>query len=632
VEWLATHVTSNSDTLLFRVLGGLDAELGGRVLELGGGKQRAVLGALLLRAGTIVADARLIDEVWADNPPPSVLHGLEAYVSRLRHELAPHGVLLERRGGGYRLDLGAARLDATEFEALADEAFAAVATGSFEDAASRARTALDVWRGPVLAGVPLQLAGGESEHLDELRLRVIESYVDSSLALGRHRELVGEVRRLVDENPYREELVARLMVALYRSGRQAEALEAYETTRRLLMDELGIQPGPDLQRLSGQIVRHDPELARKTAPARPAESRRTPRRRAAGVAVFAVAVGLIAAVVGLTWDSGAAGESARTDTRPSRVALVLPRAPTAGREDTFVTPFVNGLMRAEREYGLETTTIVIDELAPTRARIDEVTQELTTRDFDVVLWAGSGVTAWKVLPVASRQSGTRFVVVDASLHGTPLRDAANVTALRFADEGPGLLAGYLAGRVAAHRKPLDRGKPVVSVIGGFPIPQVKGLVDGFIRGARTARPGIAVRVAYSGTFFDQSVCERMANRQIDSGSTVVFAAAGTCGLGALAATGLRGVWGVGADADRSYLGPHILVSTVKRYDRAVELAVMWFLQDSLPAGDVVLGLDDDATGITGISPEVTPADRRSVARLVEALRKAEATRIPEARD
>jgi basic membrane protein A and related proteins len=124
----------------------------------------------------------------------------------------------------------------------------------------------------------------------------------------------------------------------------------------------------------------------------------------------------------------------------------------------------------------------------------------------------------------------------------------------------------------------------------------------------------------------------MANRQIDNGSTVVFAAAGTCGLGALAATALRGVWGVGADADRSYLGPHILVSTVKRYDRAVELAVMWFLQDSLPAGDVVLGLDDDATGITGISPEVTPADRRSVARLAEALRKAEATRIPEARD
>ena len=627
MEWLATHVTSNSDTLLFRVLGGLDAELGDCVLELGGGKQRAVLGALLLRAGTVVSDARLIDEVWGDNPPPSVLHGLEAYVSRLRHELAPHGVLLERLGGGYRLDLGAARLDATEFEALADKALAAFATSGFEDAAARARAALDVWRGHVLAGVPLQLAGGESEPLQELRLRVIESYVDSSLALGRHRVLVGELRRLVDENPYREELVARLMVALYRCGRQAEALEAYETTRRLLTDELGIQPGPDLQRLSGQIVRHDPELARKTAPARPA-SRLTSLRRAAGVAMVAVAVGLIAAVVGLTWESGAAGESTGTDTGPSRVALVLPRAPAAGREDTFVTPFVNGLMRAERDYGLETKTIVIDEFAPTRARIDEVTQELTTGDFDVVLWAGSGVAAWKVLPVASRQSGTRFVVVDASLHGTPLRDAANVTALRFADEGPGLLAGYLAGRVAAHRKPLDRGKPVVSVIGGYPIPQVKGLVDGFTRGARTARPGIAVRVAYSGTFSDQSVCERMANRQIDDGSTVVFAAAGTCGLGALAATGLRGVWGVGADADRSYLGPHILVSTVKRYDRAVELAVMWFLQDSLPAGDVVLGLDDDATGITGISPEVAPADRRSVARLAASLRQAEAPPNP----
>ena len=598
------------------------------MLELGGGKQRAVLGALLLGARSVVSDARLIDEIWAEHPPSSAGHGLEAYVSRLRHELAPYGVLLERRGGGYRLDLGAARLDAADFEALADEAFAAFATGSFEDAAASAKAALDEWRGPILAGVPLQFAGGETDHLDELRLRVIESYVDSSLALGRHRELVGELRRLVDENPYREELVARLMVAFYRSGRQAEALEAYETTRRLLMDELGIQPGPDLQRLSGQIVRHDPDLARNVSPAGSAESRRTVRRRAAGIGVVAVAVGLIAAVVGLTWESGAAGESTGTDTGRSRVALVLPRAPTAGREDTFVTPFVNGLMRAERDYGLETKTIVIDEFAPTRARIDEVTQELTTGDFDVVIWAGSGVAAWKVLPAASRQSRTRFVVVDASLHGTPLWDAANVTALRFADEGPGFLAGYLSGRVTVHRNPLDRGEPVVSVIGGFPIPQVKGLVDGFKRGARTARPGIAVRVAYSGTFSDQSVCERLANRQIDNGSTVVFAAAGTCGLGALAATGLRGVWGVGADADRSYLGPHILVSTVKRYDRAVGLAVMWFLQDSLPAGDIVLGLDDDAVGITGISPEVAPADRRSLARLAASLRQAEAPPNP----
>lgn len=217
---------------------------------------------------------------------------------------------------------------------------------------------------------------------------------------------------------------------------------------------------------------------------------------------------------------------------------------------------------------------------------------------------------------------TRFVYVDASLEGTPIEDAPNATALTFADDVAGFLAGYLAGLATGRRS------PIVSVIGGYPIPQVTALVEGFGRGARKARPGVAVRVAYSRTFVDQSVCERIANRQIDRGSTVIFAPAGACGLGALSAAALRGVWGVGADADRSYLGSHILVSTLKRHDRAVELAVMWFVMGTLPAGDVVLGLDDDAVGITGISPEVSPQERRSVAQLAASLRNAEAMSNP----
>ena len=598
--------------------------MGDRTLELGGGKQRAALGALLLRAGTVVSDSRLVEAIWGEHPPASAAHGLEAYVSRLRTELVPHGVALERQGGGYRLELGSAILDARVFEELADEALAAFAARNFEEAAARAKRALDLWRGPPLAGVPLDLERhGDAEHYEELRFRVVESYVDSSLALGQHRALVGELRRLVDENPYREELVARLMVALYRSGRQAEALEAYERTRRVLGDDLGIQPGPELQQLSGRIVRHDPGLSAETRSpdAPPAKPRRSHRERVVPVAAAIVITSLVAAVVGLTWDGAAAGD---VSNEPTRVALVLPRAPTAGREDTFVTPFVNGLMHADREYGLDATTIVVDEFDPTPARLEEVRRELRAGDFDLVLWAGSGLAAWKVLPLVTLVPRTRFVYVDASLERNPFRDQPNVTALQFADDDAGFLAGYLAGRVTARRNPLDRDVPSVSVIGGFPIPQVRGLADGFTRGAKQALPGIRVRVAYSGSFSDQSICERMANHQIDRGSTVVFAASGTCGLGALAAAGLRGVWGVGADADRSYLGPHVLVSTVKRYDRAVELAVRWFLQGSLPQGDVVLGLDDDAVGIAGISPEVAPAARRSVARLAAQLRKSEA--------
>jgi len=630
--WLATHVTNVPTPIRFRILGGLEAEVGDDVLELGGGKQRAVLGALLLRAGSVVADSRLIQEVWGESPPASSGHGLEAYVSRLRHELVPHGVSLERSSGGYRLDLGSASLDARVFEELANEALAAFAARSLEDAAARAKSALDLWRGPPLDGVPLHLESrGDAVRLEELRLRVVESYVDSSLALGQHRAVVGELRRLVDENPYREELVARLMVALYRSGRQAEALEVYERTRRVLMDDLGIQPGPELQHLSGQIVRHESGLNGPSQAVAQAPSRRVRMRGVGGVLVGVSLLAALAAVaVGLTWGGG--DEATGTSSTSTRVALVLPRAPQAGREDTFVTPFVRGLMAAAREHDLVTRTFVADELKPTSASLETLRHELRTGEFDLVLWAGTGRAQWELLPLTRRLPATRFVYVDASVNGTPVEDAPNATGLTFADDGPGFLAGYLAGRVTARQNPLGRTDPVVSVIGAYRFPQVTALVDGFVRGAKKARPGVVVHVAYSHTFVHQPACERIANHQIDRGSTVVFAAAGTCSLGALAAAGLRGVWGVGVDADRSYLGSHILVSTVKRYDRAVELAVEWYAMGMLPAGDVILGLDDDAVGIAGISPEVSPGDRRSVARLAASLRKAEAARSPELPD
>jgi basic membrane protein A and related proteins len=202
------------------------------------------------------------------------------------------------------------------------------------------------------------------------------------------------------------------------------------------------------------------------------------------------------------------------------------------------------------------------------------------------------------------------------VRGTRAESSSKATGLRFADEKAGYLAGYLSGLMAA--------RPVVSVVAGPRSPPVDALVRGFARGARQARPGIAVLIARTPSTTDQAVCERTANRQIDRGSTVVFAAAGTCGFGALSAAGLRGVWGVGSDTDRSYLGSHILTSTVKRIDRAIEMAVRWFLQGSLPEGDVVLGLDDDAVGISGISRDVPPQIRQKVAAVAASLRAAEA--------
>jgi basic membrane lipoprotein Med (substrate-binding protein (PBP1-ABC) superfamily)/DNA-binding SARP family transcriptional activator len=576
---------------------------------------------LLLRAGDVVPVERLVDEIWGDSPPPSAAHSLEVYASRLRKTLAPHGVSLERRGAGYRIDLGEAILDARVFEELVEEASEAAQAGDDGRAAAVAKQALDLWRGPVLAGVPLHADGRmEAERLDELRSRALEIRIDVDLAVGRHAELIGELRRLVEENPYRERLVAQLMVALYRSGRQAEALEAYERSRRVLLNDLGIQPGPELQRLSGQIVRHEPGLAgpAPVAPRRAEPVRSTRRRRvipALGVALAAA----LALVAGLGWGigRGAADPTATT----TRLALVVPRSSTPGREDALVMPYADGVVLAARKYALQTKTFVLNESGQKTVALGHVAQRLRAGGgFDLVLSAGIDPASSALLPEAARLPDTRFVYVDASVQGTPAEGNPNATGLLFADEKAGYLAGYLSGLMAE--------RPVVSVVGGPPSPPVNALVRGFARGARAARPGIAVLISHTSSITDQAACERIANRQIDTGSAVVFAAAGSCGFGALSAANLRGVWGVGSDTDRSYLGSHILVSTVKRIDRAIEMAVRWFVDGSLPEGDVQLGLDDEAVGISGISREVPPDIRKKLAAVAASLRAAESSPRP----
>jgi basic membrane lipoprotein Med (substrate-binding protein (PBP1-ABC) superfamily)/DNA-binding SARP family transcriptional activator len=568
-----------------------------------------------------------VDELWGAGPPSSAEHSVAVYVSRLRHVLAPHGVSLERRGRGYRLDLGGAVLDARVFEALVADASAAVAAGDEDRARRLADQALRLWRGPVASGVPLRLdARAAADHLEELRFRALEIRVDAELALGRHAELVGELRRLVDEHPHHERLAGQLMVALYRSGRQAEALAVYERTRQALMDDLGIRPGPELQGLSGQIVRHEAELAvsRPVAPAHAARPVPTGPGRLVPVAAVALAVAL-AIVAGLAW--GSRDDAAATATG-ARVALVLPRSTSADRSDAVVTPFVDGLLRAARRHDLGTRTIGLRPGADGSALQQAVRQLRAGDGYDLVLSAGIDADGSARLSRDPGLSEARFVYIDASLAGFGIENRRNVTALSFADETAGYLAGYLSGLVAVREASARGGQPVVSVVGGYATEPATALVRGFTRGAHRARPDLAVHVAYANSVTEQGACERIANRQIDRGSSVVFAAAGTCGLAALSAAGLRGVWGVGSDADRSYLGSHILASTVKRTDLAVELAIRWFLQGALPSGDVLLGLDDDAVGIAGISPDVPPEIRRKVAVVAASLRAAEAASRP----
>jgi predicted ATPase/DNA-binding SARP family transcriptional activator len=245
----------------FRLLGPLElVDDDGQLVELPAGKPRVLLGLLLLEAGSVVSVDRIVDVVWGEEPPSTAAKVVQGYVSRLR-KLLPTGVL-ETRQPGYRLRLGDEQLDLLRFERLRQEAVAAAAEGRHEAAAARLTSALALWRGPALADVVDELRlPGELARLEEMRLATLEERIEQDLALGREARLVSELEALVAQHPLREGLRYQLMLALYRVGRQAEALALYRQTRELLVEELGIEPGADLQRLERQILAQDETLA-----------------------------------------------------------------------------------------------------------------------------------------------------------------------------------------------------------------------------------------------------------------------------------------------------------------------------------------------------------------------------------
>jgi predicted ATPase/DNA-binding SARP family transcriptional activator len=251
----------------FRVLGPMEVRRGDQALGLGGAKQRALLAILLIEANHVVGLERLADLLWRDKPPPTSDHIIEVYVSQLRRALEPAGApyqMLVRKASGYTLQVTPDAVDAAEFQGLVEAAKSAAP----EQAAAQLTRALNMWRGPALAdfaGEPFAVS--EAARLNELRLHAQEERIEAELALGRHARLIGELQALVDEHPLRERLSGQLMLALYRSGRQAEASGLYQRTRQRLVDELGMEPGPDLQLLLKRILQQDPGLA--AAPSRP---------------------------------------------------------------------------------------------------------------------------------------------------------------------------------------------------------------------------------------------------------------------------------------------------------------------------------------------------------------------------
>lgn len=259
-------------TAQFRLLGPLSLQLDGQPVALGGQKRRALLATLLLEAGDQVTRDRLIDALWGEDPPDTARNTLQVYVSQLR-KLLPDG-LLETSAGGYRLAVDRSSVDVFEFVELAQAGRSALTIGDANGAAETLRTALALWRGPALADLAWEpFAQAEVARLEELRLAALEDRIDADLALGRHGQLVGELERLVAEHPLRERVRGQLMLALYRSGRQADALAVYQRARRALVDELGIEPGESLRKLERAILAQDPSL---NAPAAGSSPRRLP--------------------------------------------------------------------------------------------------------------------------------------------------------------------------------------------------------------------------------------------------------------------------------------------------------------------------------------------------------------------
>ena len=243
----------------YRVLGSLEVLDRGQEIPLGGAKQRAVLAILLLHAREVVSVDRLVDELWADRPPDTATKTVQVYISRLRKALGDDRLLT--RGPGYVLELDPEQLDANQFERLAADGRAALARGDAGAASDLLRQALALWRGPALADFTYDgFAQTEIARLEELRLGALESCFDAELADGRQAALIPELETLVRHHPSRERLREQLMLALYRSGRQREALDSYQDARRELAEELGLEPGRELQDLQQAILAQDPAL------------------------------------------------------------------------------------------------------------------------------------------------------------------------------------------------------------------------------------------------------------------------------------------------------------------------------------------------------------------------------------
>src|SRR5579872_3314186 len=273
--------------MAFGLLGPLSVSRQGRTIHVTAGRQRAVLAALLLSPGRVLGWDDLAEVLWGANPPSSARVAVQNYVMRLRRLLGDGGTRLATWPGGYAIDVAPGELDLYRAEELMASAREATAAGAWDVAADRAGQALALWRGQPLADVPSEtLSLREVPRLAEFRLRALELRIDADLHLGDHVQAIGELRQLTRAHPLRERLHELLVLALYREGRRAEALDAYQEARRILVEELGVEPRDELRELQRQVLASERTPAGTVAATARHNGSSVPRQLPAGVPRF----------------------------------------------------------------------------------------------------------------------------------------------------------------------------------------------------------------------------------------------------------------------------------------------------------------------------------------------------------
>jgi len=485
-----------------RLLGPIEAERDGVAVGLGGPKPRALLSVLALDLGHVVSVDRLVEALWPGDAPDTAPHAVQVYVSQLRKALGP---VIATRPPGYVLELDSDDVDVHLFARLAEEGRGALRGDDPEPAETALREALALWRGPALADFAYEpFAQTEIARLEELRTVVVEERIEADLALGRHAELVSELEALVEAQPHRERPRAQLMLALYRSGRQADALSAYRVARSALVDELGIEPGPELKELEAAILRQDESLLLEAGPAKPAMQ----YRRLASILFVDVVESM---ALGERLDPEALGSVQRRYFETVSAALT--------RHGGTVEKYAGDAVMAA--FGVPISH-EDDALRAARAAFEiqagiEALNEQLARDHGVELAIRIGIAAGEVV-ATSAAGGQRFVAGDSV--GIAAR-------LQYEAEPGEIVVGEVVARLIDHAAALESR-------GSLEIPgRQKPFAMFTLREISSAAPAFERRLDAKlvGRKRELGAIRRALKRAVDSGSPELVVVTGVPGVG-----------------------------------------------------------------------------------------------------